>query len=410
MRSEPGDQSRLDAGPHALDPDADVPCPRCGYSQRGVIESWRDACPLDGRCAECGLTFTWSELLRPRLHARWCVEYAPRRRRWLPPSIRQTIVRSSWPWWFWRSLKMSHAIRPRRLAAYALILVAWLVMIAAIAQVSAAIAVRHTVAKGLAQFDANTLPRLPARIQDLRQKQQQLPQLPPAEREQESAHLQQWIDGYTAALNAPPSTVNHSYPAAVAEAFLTPWSSRSRGWSTVALGGTEPYPAPRELYWYLLTAGPGRAGLRSVPLFRLAVVGTTASLGLFVLMPFGFGLLPVSRRKAKVRWRHIVRVMAYGLLIPVVLVSAGIVVTGAALLTAFDSSGSRPIAVALAVLACAPVPLVALWWTAAIRNYLRMPHAWALTGMLTVMNLLLLTGLLWLVNPDLAGDLCAMVS
>ena len=33
-------------------------------------------------------------------------------------------------------------------------------------------------------------------------------------------------------------------------------------------------------------------------------------------MPFAFVLLPVSRRRAKVRWGHLVRVGCYGLAIP----------------------------------------------------------------------------------------------
>ena len=81
MSHEPSDRPRRDARPTGSDHESDTSCPRCGYSQRGIVASWRDACPLAGRCAECGLDFVWSELLRPNLHEpRWCVEYAPRRR------------------------------------------------------------------------------------------------------------------------------------------------------------------------------------------------------------------------------------------------------------------------------------------------------------------------------------------
>ena len=32
-----------------------IGCPRCGYDQRGMVESWTLQCPLTGECAECGL-------------------------------------------------------------------------------------------------------------------------------------------------------------------------------------------------------------------------------------------------------------------------------------------------------------------------------------------------------------------
>ena len=51
-------------------------CPRCGYDLRGITESWRNACPVDGRCAECGLEFAWRDVFAGDAMApSWCVEY-----------------------------------------------------------------------------------------------------------------------------------------------------------------------------------------------------------------------------------------------------------------------------------------------------------------------------------------------
>ncbi len=57
----------------------EVQCPRCGYDLRGAVQSWRDACPLDGRCTECGLGFEWADLYTRPLH-RWLFEHQWRRR------------------------------------------------------------------------------------------------------------------------------------------------------------------------------------------------------------------------------------------------------------------------------------------------------------------------------------------
>lgn len=41
-------------------------CPRCGYDQSGEVQTWRSACPLHGRCPECGLEFRWRYVLHAR--------------------------------------------------------------------------------------------------------------------------------------------------------------------------------------------------------------------------------------------------------------------------------------------------------------------------------------------------------
>src|SRR5262245_20022741 len=61
-------------------------CPRCGYDLAGTLALWRDSCPLDGACPECGLAFRWSDVLVPlRLMPRWLLEHPYR-------SARQTFL------------------------------------------------------------------------------------------------------------------------------------------------------------------------------------------------------------------------------------------------------------------------------------------------------------------------------
>src|SRR5688572_16743326 len=95
-----------------------VACPRCGYDQRGLMAMWANACPLQGRCSECGLEYSWGEVLLPRkFEPVWCVEYVARGAG-IPMACMKTFLRSFWPWGFWSRLRMSHRIRPWRLAAY----------------------------------------------------------------------------------------------------------------------------------------------------------------------------------------------------------------------------------------------------------------------------------------------------
>jgi hypothetical protein len=107
------------------DSTSDARCPRCGYDQRGLIESWRDACPVQGTCSECGLEFRWAELLNPfHQPPRWCIEsHGP----WwkLPGQFARTSCCVIWPWALWRSLAMTDHVRWGRLAGYCL---AWLII------------------------------------------------------------------------------------------------------------------------------------------------------------------------------------------------------------------------------------------------------------------------------------------
>ncbi len=93
-------------------------CPRCGYDQSGIITTWdtAGACPLHGRCTECGSPFDWGAVLDPlRVVKCWSFEHADRRRalRWI-----QTALFLAVPWAFWRRLEMTHALRPARIALF----------------------------------------------------------------------------------------------------------------------------------------------------------------------------------------------------------------------------------------------------------------------------------------------------
>ena len=83
-------------------------CPRCGYDLRGAIETWREQCPLTGRCNECGLDIKWAEVLHPeKFEPLWCVEFARAGNR-LSVTCGKTYIRSFWPFcWCLQFIKSS---------------------------------------------------------------------------------------------------------------------------------------------------------------------------------------------------------------------------------------------------------------------------------------------------------------
>lgn len=94
---------------------AGVKCPRCGYDLDGEVSRWAEACPLAGRCVECGLEIRWG-LLAVGGRSRWSFE-GP----W-PVMVRRlagTVARAAWPGALWRrdgGMAMETRVCPGRLA------------------------------------------------------------------------------------------------------------------------------------------------------------------------------------------------------------------------------------------------------------------------------------------------------
>ncbi len=98
-------------------------CPRCRYDQSGAIATWETAgaCPLAGRCPECGLEFRWSELLCPaRTIPWWSFEHASR------PGVPvvEALVTAGFtllPDRMWRALRLEHPVNLPRAAGASLL-------------------------------------------------------------------------------------------------------------------------------------------------------------------------------------------------------------------------------------------------------------------------------------------------
>ncbi len=328
-----------------VDHDRKIACPRCGYDLRGAIGTWADQCPLQGTCTECGLQFAWVEVLHPeKFEPRWCIEYAPGRLGVLAGAIK-TLGRSLWPWRFFSSLKMSHTVHPRRLALYLVFLLLMPGILYVAEQTTVAVRVRYE------------------------------------------------LIGQNRSI----TSVNHLYFAAIIEAVFKPTSSNSSGSYTVGTA-VMPYPPPNRLHevYEIVQTGGRRPSTNAFVLSIYPSLGAWSyGVVISLLLPVGFVLLPISRRRAKVRWIHVGRVTAYGFIIPCVLASAFFVCGVVAYLR--PEWRNNAMAMAMWMNFLLPAPLLTIWWAVAIKRYLRMPHAWLVSILLALIALLILPFMMALV-------------
>ncbi len=114
-------------------------CPRCRYDLSGPLSAWREQCPLNGVCPECGLTFDWPDLLRlDRQRDERFIEHTSKWWR-LPRAAWRTWWRALYPPGFWRWVKIHHEVRPRRMVVWLVIvfLFGWLVNGAVLSRIAA---------------------------------------------------------------------------------------------------------------------------------------------------------------------------------------------------------------------------------------------------------------------------------
>lgn len=314
-------------------------CPRCGYDLRGLVATWADRCPLEGVCSECGLTLRWAEVLLPeKFEPPWCVEFAPRGWAVLLACVR-TLLWSLRPWTFWRRLKMSQPIRWRRLAAYLLLLAATVYTTFALSQ------------GVLAWHRWWRIEKSPSLVYTD-------------------------VDGYTVFVHAAALPFSDSPPGSYSEVWRTR-GGRLRGFSHI-------YRSP-------LDHARRRIAHEHAALF-LGVV--------FITCPLVFAALPISRRRAKVRWSHVLRVTAYSTSY-VALAAIIIIVSNTAGLVggrSFVFSDSIALLESLTLVALCPGMLI--WWAVAIRRYLRMEHAFGVAVAVGTTAFLAACVVLFIVHPS----------
>lgn len=324
-------------------------CPRCGYELRGIIDSWRESCPLTGVCSECGLAYLWAELLNDKLYRpRWTIEFVLRGTL-IPLACLATVVCSFVPWFLWSKLRMSHEMQWKRLGVYLLILftITWLTYASA-----------NTVIVGRAWIEAD---------QD-----SQITRL--------SKPLE--FAGLTA----------FALPNSRKPVFTYTLTHINQG---VPSSTTIPYSAPK---W-----------LKRV--WRWNDDVTFFMFFFIVALPATFMLLPVSRRRARVRWRHISRVFAYSLLFPA-MVSLGIIVGAFRAYRSEPGYAYRPLSVYVdypRYLCLLAIGMLALWWWVAIRRYLHMDDARKVALSVIITSFMFATVATYLVYTDFVKSLMGWI-
>jgi hypothetical protein len=298
----------------------DAECLRCGYDLRGIVDSWTDACAVEGVCSECGLVFRWRDVLRPaRGSPSWCVEARRSPGAW-PAQVVGTLVRAARPRRFWSSIALHQPIRRARLAALALSLAVLGLVLLDVATAAIAVADHRDVrSRGATSTvtDAEVFIRVAAN---------------------------------------PVSTspvAGYVYP--------------------LAQGGTRTVVGlPARDYWIGLWFAR-----RTLIVGVLVTPATTA---------LAFGVLPVTRSRNRVRWRHIARVAVYGSVVPfATLLVAGAASTWSALLTPpIVRLNALHVAAVLVLTVATPT-----WWFAAVRRYLRIERALAVSASASAIGLLL---------------------
>lgn len=190
-------------------------------------------------------------------------------------------------------------------------------------------------------------------------------------------------------------TIQHSYLAAIAEAILFPGSDSS--WGTLGPASLpqqgRAYPAPRRLRVFLSSIG-GPVGLSGSAVHATATALAMA-LWMWLLQPASFLLLPVSRRRARIRWEHLVRIAAYGSFAPAAVIVAATVLIGLGL----AQGTGRPLGLAHDLLRYGIILMLVAWWAAATARYLQMPHSLGVAVLLTLLVGLLFLAGLWLAAP-----------
>jgi len=326
-------------------------CPRCGYDLTGALKQWPDdACPLEGRCTECGLVFEWGDVLAPeQRESAWVLE-TDRPRRSLPRRVLGTFVRSWRPRRFWSRLSMAQPARPRALAAYLLMM---LIGPAAILYVGGqsvvALLVHRIVVAEVRAMDAR----------------------------------------YGAPIGRGPTVIGVSAAGAVWAAIVRPLDTTPPVWIPTARSPT-PYPAPARLHAVLISELGGRRSImtRMVLLEVRRVLVSPASLAWaagLVLLPATMVLLPVTLRRHRVRPYHLWRILVLGswiFWVPLVVAFAG------AMVHACGLGGD----LARSIIRAAPLAgagVLVTWWATALGRYLEIERPWFVVSVLLVVCVLL---------------------
>ena len=288
---------------------------------------------------------------------------------------------------------MTHRIRWRRLAAYASLFLLPLVLLYVGEQSAVALRVRYLVDQELQHELASIraeIPKTTQRIANLTNRDSEDPQI---------ATSQAWLTQANNMMATPP-TVNVCQVEAVVEAVFYPFRATSSGTMGTITGGTSAYVSPRNLHRTLFKMESSVMIRRYATGFRVefVLVVLLVQLALVPGMPLAFSLMPATLRKAKVRWRHTVRIAAYSCFIPITVLLATCLLLNVGL--AFGPVQYVTFLVAYWLFVAGVAIGMVAWWGFAINQYLKVPYGWPVALVLATTVIVTTLAAVFIVRPD----------
>ena len=355
-----------------------VACPRCGQPQRGVIHAEAESWPLHSDCSECGLAIDWAEYFRSQFDLpRGWFEHSSRLR--LPLAAVMTMFVSLVGWPLWSRLRMAHPIRTRRLVALCILTFVVLPLAGVVSlSIQTAQHMYYSGGAGYAFAGKSALgPNAPSFVFLVHTSNGD--QVHAGTLAKPSPW--QWMAGFSVLISDPLNTgaitINGTATvSATPQPYLRESIIELNPGAVIAVDGSGQIPtewsvpsyttswngSPRELWSSFL------GGCRYGIVVGLIVLSTSVAT---------FIVLPIARRRAKVRWAHIGRAAVYALLGPFLVTTVVATSMGAMPLTQASSLhllGVRPTVIAVIFIA------TLLWWRLAVGQYLRMERPWAVSA------------------------------
>jgi hypothetical protein len=113
-------------------------CPSCGYDLSGVVESWKESCPLEGVCSECGFELRWRGILFSGARVRGFYEHA---KGIAFISAWRTWLWTLLPWVFWGKMAQAQRVHLRRAVLWLAVLLLSLQLLHAVRVVAPALGI-----------------------------------------------------------------------------------------------------------------------------------------------------------------------------------------------------------------------------------------------------------------------------
>ena len=365
-----------------------VLCPRCGYDQQGTIESWIDSCPLTMTCVECGLEFeSRSALVEESRFVPWLVECSPVSLTWLASCLK-TIGHAMTPWSFWKQIPLGVRWKPSRilLANLCLLLVAGVTLMLSysIAVLNAYSAANTQVTTGVGSnlFEFRLTRALVDT--DVEQVRQLYIEEYGAAFEDDDYFRDRYEAGRESVVGAWPqyianvrmslaayeqngAALEESSLEILGTAFSAPLSSRPFFTTDPILFPEVARLSPRQTWDTMFDSIVGFYKEDFIAFLCFMMCGS-------LVMPTLIWGLPVSRRRAKVLPRHVLRAAGYGFL------GIGLTLWALCILSAVkEASDGRLLGNAIQIVIVRSLMAWSawclLWWYFAVRRYMRIPHA-----------------------------------